>query len=70
MVGGQRGAVMGAIATIGVVCGAPDYPMLTGAMIMGPLGGCVIKKGHDHSPPKRIKSGSPLQMNSAPKLKT
>ena len=24
MVGGQRGAVMGAIACVGVVCGAPD----------------------------------------------
>ena len=44
MVGGQRGAVMGAIACVGVICGAPDYPMLMGAMMVGPLGGFVIKK--------------------------
>ena len=30
MVGGARGAVMGAIACVGVICGAPDYPMLMG----------------------------------------
>lgn len=38
-----RGGVVGAIATMGVVVGA-DIPMLLGAMIMGPLGGWVIKK--------------------------
>src|SRR6476660_5662838 len=38
MVGGTRGGVIGAIATIGVVIGA-DIPMFMGAMIMGPLGG-------------------------------
>ncbi|MGL4791536.1 MAG: PTS mannitol transporter subunit IICBA [Anaerotignaceae bacterium] len=44
MVGGDRGGVMGAIAVIGVICGAPDTPMLMGAMLMGPLAGLVIKK--------------------------
>lgn len=44
LVGGDRGAVMGAIAVVGVIVGAPDYPMLMGAMLMGPLGGFVIKK--------------------------
>ena len=44
MVGGARGAVMGAIACVGVICGAPDYPMLMGAMLVGPLGGWVIKQ--------------------------
>lgn len=44
MVGGDRGAVMGAIAVIGVICGAPDTAMLMGAMIMGPLAGFVIKQ--------------------------
>src|SRR3954466_15688855 len=39
----QRGAVVGAIATMGVIAGA-DIPMFLGAMIMGPLGGYVIKK--------------------------
>ncbi|MBI9104386.1 MAG: PTS mannitol transporter subunit IICBA [Spirochaetales bacterium] len=43
MVGGIRGGVVGAIATMGVVVGA-DIPMFIGAMLMGPLGGWVIKK--------------------------
>lgn len=42
-IAGARGGVIGAIATIGVIVGA-DIPMLLGAMIMGPLGGYVIKK--------------------------
>lgn len=41
-IGGQRGAVVGAIATIGVIVGA-DIPMFIGAMIAGPLGGLAIK---------------------------
>lgn len=44
MIGGDRGGVMGAIAVVGVIVGAPGTPMLMGAMIMGPLGGFVIKK--------------------------
>jgi PTS system mannitol-specific IIC component len=43
MVHGNRGAVVGAIATMGVVTGA-DVPMFMGAMIMGPLGGWAMKK--------------------------
>lgn len=43
MIWGVRGGVMGAIATMGVIVGA-DIPMFIGAMIMGPLGGWVIKK--------------------------
>lgn len=43
MIHGNRGAVVGAIATIGVVTGA-DVPMFLGAMIMGPLGGWAMKK--------------------------
>lgn len=43
MVYGQRGGVVGAIATAGVVIGA-SIPMFLGAMIMGPFGGWVIKK--------------------------
>jgi PTS system mannitol-specific IIC component len=38
-----RGGVVGAIATIGAVAGAP-VPMFLGAMITGPLGGWSIKK--------------------------
>ncbi|WP_300383804.1 PTS mannitol transporter subunit IICB [Clostridium sp.] len=40
---GTRGAVVGAIATAGVVVGS-SIPMFIGAMIMGPLGGWLIKK--------------------------
>lgn len=43
MVHGNRGAVVGAIATMGVVTGA-DVPMFMGAMIMGPLGGYCMKR--------------------------
>jgi mannitol PTS system EIICBA or EIICB component len=42
MVHGQRGAVVGAVATIGVVVGA-GIPMFLGAMIMGPLAAYVLK---------------------------
>src|SRR4051812_9946205 len=38
-----RGGVVGAIATIGAVAGAP-VPMFLGAMVMGPLGGWSMKK--------------------------
>lgn len=40
---GRRGGVAGAIATMGVVIGA-DITMLIGGMIMGPLGGWLIKQ--------------------------
>ncbi|KIL52166.1 PTS mannitol transporter subunit IICB [Jeotgalibacillus soli] len=43
MVFGIRGGVVGAVATMGVIVGA-DIPMFLGAMVMGPLGGYVIKK--------------------------
>jgi len=43
LVGGVRGGVVGAVATMGVVVGA-DIPMFIGAMIMGPMGGWCIKK--------------------------
>jgi mannitol PTS system EIICBA or EIICB component len=42
MVHGQRGAVIGAVATMGVVVGA-EVPMFLGAMIMGPLAAFVLK---------------------------
>src|SRR5258706_9647020 len=43
MIHGVRGGVVGAAATMGVIVGA-DIPMFLGAMIMGPLGGWLIKK--------------------------
>ena len=39
LVGGERGGVVGAITTMGVIVGA-DMPMFLGSMIAGPLGGC------------------------------
>ncbi|MBT2732212.1 PTS mannitol transporter subunit IICB [Carnobacterium sp. ISL-102] len=43
MVGGQRGAVMGTIGAIGLIVGS-EIPMFLGAMVIGPLGGWLIKK--------------------------
>ncbi len=43
LIHGTRGGVVGAAATMGVVVGA-GIPMFLGAMIMGPLGGFLIKK--------------------------
>ena len=40
---GHRGGVVGAIATSGIIAGA-DIPMFLGAMIMGPVGGYLIKQ--------------------------
>lgn len=42
-VGGVRGGVVGAVATMGVIVGV-EVPMFIGAMIVGPLGGWVIKQ--------------------------
>ena len=46
MVHGQRGAVIGAVATVGVIVGS-TIPMFLGAMIMGPLAAWVLKKIDD-----------------------
>lgn len=43
LVHGQRGAVIGAVATVGVIVGT-SIPMFLGAMIMGPLAAWVLKK--------------------------
>lgn len=42
IVHGQRGAVIGAIATVGVIVGS-DIPMFLGAMIIGPLLAWILK---------------------------
>ncbi len=42
LVGGERGAVVGAITTMGIIVGS-EIPMFLGAMIVGPLGGWAIK---------------------------
>ncbi len=43
MIHDTRGGVVGAAATMGVIVGA-DIPMFIGAMVMGPLGGYLMKK--------------------------
>ncbi|GAA2377179.1 PTS mannitol transporter subunit IICB [Dactylosporangium salmoneum] len=42
LVHGQRGAVVGAVATMGIVVGA-DVPMFLGAMLIGPLTAYLLK---------------------------
>ncbi|MFD2681728.1 PTS mannitol transporter subunit IICBA [Bacillus seohaeanensis] len=63
LVADQRGGVVGAIATMGVIIGAPDTPMFLGAMIMGPLGGYVIKK-FDQAIEGKVKSGFEMLVNN------
>jgi PTS system mannitol-specific IIC component len=62
LVGGNRGGVVGAVSTMGVVVGA-DVPMFLGAMVMGPLGGYVIKK-FDESIEGKVKSGFEMLVNN------
>ena len=62
MVGGSRGAVMGAIVAIGVICGT-EYTMFMGAMVAGPLGGWVIKK-FDQAVEGKIPSGFEMLVNN------
>ncbi|MEN2766951.1 PTS mannitol transporter subunit IICBA [Ornithinibacillus xuwenensis] len=59
----HRGGVVGAIATMGVIIGAPDTPMFLGAMIIGPLGGYVIKK-FDQAIEGKIRSGFEMLVNN------
>ena len=62
MVGGERGAVAGAITTMGVIVGA-GIPMFLGAMIVGPLGGLAIKK-FDEQVHGKIKPGFEMLVNN------
>lgn len=62
LVGGDRGAVVGAITTMGVIVGS-DIPMFLGAMIAGPLGGYAIKK-FDRWVDGKIKSGFEMLVNN------
>lgn len=58
----HRGGVLGAIAAMGTIVGA-DIPMLIGAMIMGPLGGWVIKQ-FDKLIEGKVKSGFEMLVNN------
>ncbi|MGP4132119.1 PTS mannitol transporter subunit IICBA [Pantoea tagorei] len=62
LVGGDRGGVVGAITTMGVIVGA-DMPMFLGAMIAGPLGGWAIKS-FDRAVDGKIKSGFEMLVNN------
>lgn len=62
MVYGARGGVVGATATIGVVVGS-DIPMFLGAMLMGPLGGFVIKQV-DRLFEGKVRSGFEMLVNN------
>lgn len=62
MVHDVRGGVTGATATMGMIVGA-DIPMFLGAMIMGPLGGYLIKKV-DQLFSHRIRSGFEMLYNN------
>ncbi len=58
-----RGGVVGAVATFGVIMGAPATPMLLGAMIVGPLGGWVIKS-FDKAVEGKIPAGFEMLVNN------
>lgn len=62
IVGGDRGAVSGAVTTMGVIVGS-GIPMFLGAMIAGPLGGLAIKK-FDEQTQGKIKPGFEMLVNN------
>ncbi len=62
IVGDKRGAVAGAIGTMGVIAGA-EIPMFVGAMIMGPLSGWVIVQ-IDKTIEHKIPSGFEMVVNN------
>jgi mannitol PTS system EIICBA or EIICB component len=62
MVHDVRGGVVGAIATIGVIVGS-EIPMFLGALIMGPLGGYVIKQ-FDRLVEGRVRQGFEMLVNT------
>ncbi|MEL7630186.1 PTS mannitol transporter subunit IICBA [Pectobacterium aroidearum] len=62
LVFGERGGVVGAITTMGVIVGT-DIPMFLGAMIVGPLGGWAIKR-FDRVVDGKIKSGFEMLVNN------
>ncbi len=62
MVGGDKGAITGAIATMGVIAGA-EQTMLLGAMVIGPVSGLVMKK-LDKAYQHKIKAGFEMLYNN------
>ena len=62
VIAGQRGGVIGAAATMGVIVGS-DVPMFIGAMIVGPLAAWVIKQ-FDKWMENRVKAGFEMLVNN------
>ena len=62
VIAGDRGAIVGAIATMGVIVGT-DIPMMLGAMLMGPLAGFCMKK-FDQLFQHRIRAGFEMLVNN------
>ncbi len=62
LVHGERGAVVGAITTAGVVIGS-TIPMFLGAMIVGPIGGLAIKK-FDEAVEGKVGTGFEMLVNN------
>ena len=62
LIGGDRGAVVGSITTIGVIVGT-EIPMFLGAMIVGPLGGYAISR-FDKAVHGKVKSGFEMLVNN------
>lgn len=59
---GERGGVIGAIATIGVIVGS-DIPMFIGAMIVGPLAAWILKQ-FDKAISGKVKAGFEMLINN------
>lgn len=59
---GQRGGVVGAILTMGVIAGS-EVPMFIGAMIVGPFGAWIIKK-FDQAFQDKIRPGFEMLVNN------
>src|SRR6266852_4772713 len=62
LVYGHRGGVVGAIVTAGIIIGS-SVPMFLGAMIVGPLGGFLIKM-FDRATQEKIPSGFEMLTNN------
>jgi PTS system mannitol-specific IIC component len=62
LVHGARGGLVGAVATMGMVAGS-NIPMFIGAMVMGPLGGWLIRQ-FDQRCGRRIPMGFEMLVNN------
>lgn len=62
LVAGQRGGVVGAIGTFGLIVGA-EIPMFLGAMIMGPFSAYIVKK-FDEMIEHKIPTGFEMVINN------